>query len=48
MYKDFIKNNISNLSEELIKEYAKDTKIKQNIAETISLFAGHKSVITSA
>lgn len=29
-------------------DYAKDTKVMQNIADTISLIAGQKAVITTA
>ena len=38
MYKDFIKNNISNLSEELIKEYAKKVNIPITTSETHILY----------
>ena len=38
MYKDFIKNNISNLSEDLIKEYAKKVNIPITTSETHILY----------
>jgi large subunit ribosomal protein L5 len=32
----------------VVGSYAKDTKVMQNIADTISLIAGQKAVITTA